>query len=135
MWPRVNGMRALELGTIGETRERLNALVLAGRKTATTGLLAEYVEETEGLEFEGERLALLGNDGDRVATIEITGVELTSFGGVTWEHAAAEGEGDRSLDEWRTGHRRFWEGIGTPVDEDTPLVCLRFRLSSPYAGT
>ncbi|MEU7472176.1 ASCH domain-containing protein [Streptomyces sp. NPDC044984] len=115
-------------------RERLNALVLAGRKTATTGLLAEYVEETEGLEFEGERLALLGNDGDCVATIEITGVELTSFGGVTWEHATAEGEGDRSLDEWRTGHRRFWEGIGTPVDEDTPLVCLRFRLSSPCAG-
>ncbi|WP_242337741.1 hypothetical protein [Streptomyces formicae] len=35
MWPRVNGMRALELGTAGELRERLNALVLAGQKTAT----------------------------------------------------------------------------------------------------
>ncbi|MCZ9349744.1 ASCH domain-containing protein [Streptomyces mutabilis] len=127
----MNGMRALELGTPGELRERLNALVLDGRKTATTGLLAEYVEETEGLEFEGERLALLGNDGDHVATIEITGVERASFGGVTWEHAAAEGEGDRSLDEWRDGHRRFWAGIGTPVDEDTPLVCLRFRLATP----
>ncbi|MFH9735744.1 ASCH domain-containing protein [Streptomyces sp. NPDC017260] len=124
-------MRALELGTAGEIRERLNALVLAERKTATTGLLSEYVEETEGLEFEGERLALLGNDGDSVATIEITGVELTPFGGVTWEHAAAEGEGDRSLDEWRTGHRRFWEGIDTPVDENTPMVCLRFRLVAP----
>ncbi|WP_448319040.1 ASCH domain-containing protein [Streptomyces sp. CO7] len=121
-------MRALELGTVGEMRERLNALVLAGRKIATTGLLAEYVEETEGLEFVGERLALLGNDGDHVATIEITGVEQVPFGGVTWEHAAAEGEGDRSLDEWRAGHRRFWEGIGTPVQDDTPLVCLRFRV-------
>ncbi|MEU3553798.1 ASCH domain-containing protein [Streptomyces fragilis] len=121
-------MRALELGTVGEMRERLNALVLAGRKTATTGLLAEYVEETEGLEFVGERLALVGNDGDHVATIEITGVEQAPFGQVTWEHAAAEGEGDRSLDEWRAGHRRFWEGIGTPVRDDTPLVCLRFRL-------
>ncbi|MFE0806297.1 ASCH domain-containing protein [Streptomyces sp. NPDC058794] len=131
MWPRINGMRALELGTAGEMRERLNGLVLAGRKTATTGLLAEYVEETEGLEFEGERLALAGNDGDSVATIEITGVELAAFGGVTWEHAAAEGEGDRSLDEWRAGHMRFWEGIGTPVDDDTPLVCLRFRLVTP----
>ncbi|MFD8201289.1 ASCH domain-containing protein [Streptomyces sp. NPDC059701] len=128
MWPRVDGMRALELGTAGEMRERLNALVLAGRKTATTGLLAEYVEETEGLEFEGERLALLGNAGDRVATIEITGVEVVPFAEVTWEHAAAEGEGDRSLDEWRTGHSRFWNAIGTPVDGDTPLVCLRFRL-------
>ncbi|MEU1282420.1 ASCH domain-containing protein [Streptomyces sp. NPDC005805] len=121
-------MRALELGTRGELRERLNALVLAGVKTATTGLLAEYAEETEGLEFVGERLALLGNDGDRVATIEISGVELTDFAGVTWEHAAAEGEGDRSLEEWRAGHSLFWESIGTPVDEKTPLVCLRFRL-------
>ncbi|MER5477742.1 ASCH domain-containing protein [Streptomyces sp. NPDC002734] len=124
-------MRALELGTVGEMRERLNALVLAGRKVATTGLLAEYVEETEGLEFVGERLALLGNDGDHVATIEITGVEQAPFGGVTWEHAAAEGEGDRSLDEWRTGHQRFWEDIGTPVQDDTPLVCLRFRVVTP----
>ncbi|MFC8866503.1 ASCH domain-containing protein [Streptomyces sp. NPDC057148] len=133
MWPRINGMRALELGTAGEMRERLNGLVLAGRKTATTGLLAEYVEETEGLEFEGERLALAGNDGDCVATIEITGVELAAFGGVTWEHATAEGEGDRSLDEWRAGHMRFWEGIGTPVDDSTPLVCLRFRLVAAVA--
>ncbi|TXS81071.1 ASCH domain-containing protein [Streptomyces sp. sk2.1] len=131
MWPRVNGMRALELGTKGETRERLNALVLAGAKTATTGLLAEYVEETEGLEFKGERLAILGNDGDCVATIEITGVELASFADVTWGHASAEGKGDQSLDEWRSGHRRFWEGIGTPVDENTPLVCLRFHLVTP----
>ncbi|MFE5207372.1 ASCH domain-containing protein [Streptomyces sp. NPDC056600] len=124
-------MRALELGTVGEMRERLNALVLAGRKVATTGLLAEYVEETEGLEFVGERLSLLGNDGDHVATIEITGVEQAPFGAVTWEHAAAEGEGDRSLDEWRAGHRRFWEDIGTPVQDDTPLVCLRFRVVTP----
>lgn len=88
MWPRVNGMRALELGTAGELREMLNALVLAGRKTATTGLLAEYAEETEGLEFTGERLALLDSDGGCVATVEITGVELTTFGDITWEHAS-----------------------------------------------
>ncbi|WP_424868196.1 ASCH domain-containing protein [Streptomyces sp. SAI-229] len=128
-------MRAPELGAVGGMRERLTAPVLAGRKTATTGLPAEYVEETEGLEFEVECLALPGNDEDRVTTIEITGVELTSFGGAIWEHATAEGGGGRSLDEWRTGHRRFREDIGTPVDENTPLVCLRFRLSSPCAGT
>ncbi|MFF9491759.1 ASCH domain-containing protein [Streptomyces flaveolus] len=58
----------------------------------------------------------------------LTGVEPAPFGAVTREHAAAEGEGDRSLDEWRAGHRRFWDHIGTPVDEDTPLVCLRFRV-------
>ncbi|CAL9376214.1 hypothetical protein SUDANB15_00957 [Streptomyces sp. enrichment culture] len=128
MWPRVDGMRTMELGTPGGLRGRLNSLVLAGRKTATTGLLAEYAEETEGLEFVGERMALLDDDGHAIATIEITGVEQTSFIGVPWEHALAEGEGDASLEEWRAGHRRFWRGEGTPVEDDTPVVCIAFRL-------
>ncbi|MFI1418663.1 ASCH domain-containing protein [Streptomyces sp. NPDC020731] len=121
-------MRTMELGTPGELRGRLNSLVLAGRKTATTGLLAEYVEETEGLEFVGERMALLDDDGHAIATIEITGVEQRSFSEVTWEHAAAEGEGDASLEEWRTGHRRFWRCEGAQVEDDTPVVCLALRV-------
>ncbi|MEV0323095.1 ASCH domain-containing protein [Streptomyces sp. NPDC050658] len=121
-------MRALELGAAGAIRDRLNSLVLAGRKSATTGLLGEYVEETEGLEFVGERLALLDNAGQAIATVEITGVEIRTFGEVTWEHAAAEGEGDASLEEWQVGHQRFWEHVGTPVEPHTPLVCLAFQL-------
>jgi uncharacterized protein YhfF len=121
-------MRAMELGTPDDLRVRLNALVLAGAKTATTGLLEEYVEETEGLEFVGERLALLDNDGRSVGVIEITDVRVTDFVDVTWEHAAAEGEGDASLQDWRDGHRRFWSRLGTPVEDDTSVVCLTFRL-------
>jgi uncharacterized protein YhfF len=121
-------MRAMELGTPGEMRGQLNALVLAGRKTATTGLLEEYVEETEGLEFIGERLALLGDEGECVGVIEVTAVEVTAFGDVTWEHARAEGEGDASLEEWRTGHRRFWSHEGARVEDDTAVVCVAFRL-------
>ncbi|MFE7712857.1 ASCH domain-containing protein [Streptomyces sp. NPDC057486] len=123
-------MRALELGTPGELRAELNSFVLAGKKIATTGLLAEYASETEGLEYPGERLALLDNDGQAIATVEITGVEVKPFSEVTWEHAAAEGEGDASLEEWRTGHRQFWSRTGTPVEDDTPLVCLTFRLTA-----
>lgn len=124
-------MRAMELGTADGLRAELNSLVLAGRKRATTGLLAEYVEETEGIEFVGERLALLDDAGRAVATLEVTGVEQTSFIEVPWEHAAAEGEGDASLEEWRAGHRRFWEREGTPVDDDTPVVCIAFRVVHP----
>ena len=63
MWPRVQGLRALELGTPGAFRDELTALVLAGRKQATAGLLAEYTEEGEELETVGERLVLLDSDG------------------------------------------------------------------------
>ncbi|MFF7674661.1 ASCH domain-containing protein [Actinacidiphila glaucinigra] len=118
----------MELGTPDALRDELNSLVLAGKKTATTGLLSEYVEETEGLEFAGERLALLDRECRCVGVIEITDVEVTSFADVRWEHAAAEGEGDASLDAWRAGHRRFWERAGTPVEDATPVVCLAFRL-------
>ncbi|WUD71454.1 ASCH domain-containing protein [Streptomyces sp. NBC_00510] len=118
----------MELGTPDALRDELNSLVLAGRKTATTGLLSEYVEESEGLEFVGERLALLDRGSRCVGVIEITGVEVTSFADVTWEHAAAEGEGDASLTDWQAGHRRFWERAGTPVEDATSVVCLAFRL-------
>ncbi|SEN50500.1 ASCH domain-containing protein [Nonomuraea pusilla] len=121
-------MRAMELGTPDEMRVRLNALVLSGAKTATTGLLAEYAEEAEGLEYPGERIALLDVEGHHAATLEVTGVEVKPFIEVTWEHAAAEGEGDASLDDWRAGHRRFWSRVGTPVEDHTPVVCIAFKL-------
>ncbi|MFJ5078700.1 ASCH domain-containing protein [Streptomyces sp. NPDC088553] len=53
----------------------------------------------------------------------------------TWEHAAAEGEGDADLDAWRAVHRRFWSGAGsTPVEDDTLVVCLAFRAAGRPAG-
>jgi uncharacterized protein YhfF len=59
MWPRVDGLRSLELGAPGEMRAWLNGLVVEGRKRATAGLLAEYQTEGEELERVGERLAVL----------------------------------------------------------------------------
>lgn len=118
----------MELGTPDGMRAELNSLVLAGKKTATTGLLEDYAKETEGLEYLGERLALLDSQGHSIAVIEITGVEVKPFSAVTWEHAQAEGEGDASLEEWRDGHRRYWNRLGTPVEDRTPVVCLAFRL-------
>ena len=127
-WPRVDGMRSLELGSPGEMRARLNGLVLAGTKRATAGLVAEYEQEGEELEHVGERLALLDDDGAAVATVEVVGVEVTTFGEVPWEFAQAEGEGHRDLEHWREGHRRFWTGVGAEVEDDTPVVMIRIAL-------
>lgn len=128
VWPRVDGLRALELGTPGELRAELNGLVLAGRKRATAGLLAEYAEEQEELEHVGERLALVDDAGVRVATVEVTAVDRTRFAEVPWDFAAAEGEGDRDLEEWQGGHRRYWAAQGMAVDDDTEVVLIRFDL-------
>lgn len=127
-WPRVDGLRALELGTPGEMRQWLNGLVLAGRKRATAGLVTEYEEEGESIEHVGEKLAMLDDDGRQVATVEVTQVDVLRFGDVPWDFAAAEGEGDADIEEWRAGHRRYWAGEGVVVEDETPVVCLRFEL-------
>ncbi|TDD53321.1 ASCH domain-containing protein [Saccharopolyspora elongata] len=127
MWPRVNGMRTLELGTPGGLRGELNALVLAGTKTATASLLAEYAEEGEELESPGERLALLDDHGAVLAELRVTAVTTVAFGEVPWEFAEAEGEGYADLDHWRRAHLRYWqETEGRRVDETTPVVCMHF---------
>ncbi|WP_174532820.1 ASCH domain-containing protein [Micromonospora chalcea] len=130
MWPRIGGLRALALGTPGELRTRLNTLVLSGVKTATAGLVQEYDDENEELEYVGERLVLVDDNDQFVAVVEVTGVEVVRFADVPWDFARAEGEGDRSIEEWREGHGAYWARQGTPVTDDTRIVCLRFRLVS-----
>ncbi len=116
----------MEIGNPGEQRDRLLALVLAGPKVATTGLLEEYEEEGEAVEHVGERLVLLDSDGRDSGEIEITRVAVVAWSMVTWEHARSEGEGDASLEEWREGHRRHWHD--RQITDETLMVCLGFRL-------
>lgn len=127
-WPRINGLRSLELGSPGELRERLNTLVLAGRKQATAGLVSEYQDDGEAIETVGERLALLDDDGRSVATVEVTAVEVLPFIDIPWAFAHAEGEGDADLAEWRQGHLSYWRRAGIAVTDETPVVCLSFVL-------
>jgi uncharacterized protein YhfF len=128
-FPIVDGMRALELGTTGSMRQRLNQLVLDGHKRATAGLLLEYVREGEELELPGELLALVDDNTKRVATVVVVDVETMPFIEVPWRFAQAEGEGDESLDEWREGHRRFWTAEGEAIDDETPVVLVSFELA------
>ncbi|MGC1209989.1 MAG: ASCH domain-containing protein [Micromonospora sp.] len=134
MWPRIAELRSLALGTPGELRTTLNTLVLAGVKTATAGLISEYAEENEELEHVSERLALVDDHDALVGIVEVTGVEVVPFADVPWDFARSEGEGDRSIEEWRDGHRAYWARQGTTVTDDTQIVCIRFRLVSAGDG-
>ena len=128
MWPRVQGLRALELATPGPLRDELTALVLAGRKRATAGRFAEYAEEGEELETVGERLALLDSDGKSLGVVEVTALEIVKFADVTWDFADSEGEGFVTIEHWREAHRGYWASEGTPVDDGSDIACLSFRL-------
>ena len=107
---------------------RLNDLVLAGLKTATAGTLADYEREGEAFEHVGEHLALLDDRGSSVATVEVTAVAVLRFADVDWVFAQSEGEGFTSLEHWRQAHADFFSATGVPVDDDSSIVCLSFRL-------
>src|SRR5690554_5245306 len=101
-FPIIDGLRALELGDPGPSRQFLNDCVLNGNKRATAGLLSAYVEENEPWEHLGERLILVGDELGALATDEVTRVEPTTICEVTSEFAQAEGEGFTDLEDWRT---------------------------------
>jgi uncharacterized protein YhfF len=121
----------------GPLRDQLVAAILAGTKTTTTGLLADYEHEAEALPVPGERQAVVDSAGQPVAVIETTAVRVLRLADVDLAHARGEGERYASVAEWRAGHERFWhsaemrDALGDPdftVDDGTLVVAQAFRL-------
>ena len=118
--------------------DELAELVRSGRKRATASSLWVYEVQDEG-EGEGEALPQVGDysvitdwDGRARCVIRTTSVEIVPFESVTPEFAAAEGEGDLSLDHWREVHWAFFtrelRGTGRQPESDMPVVCERFEV-------
>lgn len=103
-----------------ELRRKLVEAVLRGEKTATAGL----ADEEEAVEA-GERLTLLGYDGEPVGIVEVTEARVIPAGQIDVQFARDEGEGFESVDDWREAHERFFE---RPIPDDTLIDAVRFRL-------
>jgi uncharacterized protein YhfF len=121
----------------GPLRDQLVAAILAGTKTTTTGLVADYEHEGSPLPRPGLRQTVIDSAGNRVAVIETTAVRVVRLGDVDLTHAMGEGEGFTSVGEWRAGHEQFWhskqvrQALDDPaftVDDDTLVVAQTFRL-------
>ena len=111
----------------------LAALVEAGAKRATASLPIQFEAEGAPLPKPGDVSIVTLWDGTPVAIIETTEVRLVAFAAVDAGFAAAEGEGDRSLEWWRAAHRKFFGrllarlGAG-PLDDTSVVVCERFEV-------
>jgi len=128
-FPMVNGMRTIEFGNPGESREKLISLILDGNKRATAGTLEwDYIAENEPIETVGEKLAVLDNQNRHIATIQVTRVELKRFAEVPTEFALAEAEGDLSGDDFRASHFDFWSRLGLDIKDETEIVLVYFDL-------
>lgn len=122
---------AWSFGDNPEQADRLLGLVLDGTKTATSSALSEY--DDAPLPREGDLSIVVDGAGHPKALIRTTDVAVVPFGEVSDDFAAAEGEGDRSLEAWRTDHTEFFTrvlGLVT-VPEDFMVVTERFELLYP----
>ena len=128
MFLRIDGLRSIEFGTPGASRETLVNLVLHGNKRATAGLLKDYEVENEPVEHVGELLAMPDNDGTHVGTLRVTRVEVLRFADVPDEFALAEAEGDLDAADFRASHLAYWSATGETVTDDTLVVTLYFDL-------
>ncbi|MGL6110400.1 MAG: ASCH domain-containing protein [Rubrivivax sp.] len=110
----------------------LAALVLAGKKRATAGLLWNHESGSRPLPQAGDLSIVTDFSGKPLCVIETQKVEIVPFEEVTEEFAATEGEGDGSLRYWREAHEAFFgrecKRIGQTPDVRMPVVCEQFKV-------
>jgi uncharacterized protein YhfF len=132
-----DNLPVVEFAFPGPLRDQLVAAILAGEKTTTTGLIAEYEREDEPLPVPGLHQVVVDSAGRPVAVIETTAVRVVRLADVDLNHALGEGEGYASVAEWRASHEQFWhsaemrQALGDPaftVGNDTLVVAEEFRL-------
>lgn len=133
--PSVDDARLYEVFCFGDSEalaNELGALVVAGRKRATAGCL--WVLEAKGRvpPKAGDLNIVTTWAGEPLCVIETTQVDIVPFAEVGAEFAAAEGEGDGSLEYWRSAHTAFFgrecERIGRRFGSEMPVVCERFKV-------
>jgi uncharacterized protein YhfF len=116
------GLRSFAFGDGPALADELLDLVLKGIKTATCS-----TEDEPNTSTPGERWIVIDGRGEPRCVIESTEVTYRRFGDVDAAFAYDEGEGDRSLQYWRSAHRNYFQRQGK-FSEDMVLMCERFRL-------
>lgn len=109
----------------------LLALVLEGTKTGTASSLWDYEASGDPLPYVGEFSIILDGQDRPRALIETTSIRTVPFDEIDAEHAFSEGEGDRTLADWRETHERYWRNYSENprgFEADMPVICERFRV-------
>jgi uncharacterized protein YhfF/GNAT superfamily N-acetyltransferase len=111
-------------------------LVLHGPKRATAGL-SEFNDQMPQVKpVPGGYSVLTEHDGTPRAVICTTALDRRRFADVDAAFAWDEGEGDRTLHDWKDGHRRFFTrelaAIGRVFDEGMAVDLERFELLYPF---
>jgi uncharacterized protein YhfF len=132
-------LRTAEFGFPGELRDKLIAAILSGEKTATTSLVVEWELDRDPLPSRGESFSVVDSTDTPVALIEVLDVRVVRLVDVGIAVARREGEGFKSVHEWRVAHEEFWNGCAPELrrrlddaswtlTDETPILIQHFRL-------
>jgi uncharacterized protein YhfF len=115
-----------------KTTDALIALYLAGKKSAGSGLVRDYLKAGDRLPDVGDFWIALDSRNRPRCLLKTVRVEFNLFRKVPRRIAVAEGEGDRSLAHWRRVHRKFFspflEEWGIEELDEAEVITEHFRL-------
>jgi uncharacterized protein YhfF len=127
--------RALDVFFFGDTPELaalLAHLVVKGVKRGTTSWIAAAEREGGTIPHAGLVSIVTDGFGYPACAIESVQVERMPFREIDAERAFIEGEGDRSLEDYREVHLRYYareaQRLGLTFTEDEPVSFERFRV-------
>jgi uncharacterized protein YhfF len=119
----VSDLESFAFGDSPELADELLALVLVGAKTATCWAASEG---DKGVVV-GKRWIVKDGQARPRAVLETIEVMRRRFGEVDAAFAHDEGEGDRTLADWREAHTDYFTRR-SEFSPDMELYCERFRL-------
>jgi uncharacterized protein YhfF len=115
-------LEGFSFGDSPEMADRLLAFVIGGSKRATCWSIADGQQT-----HIGKKMVVLDGSGRPRAVVETVNLEQRRFCDVNLQFALDEGEGEETLDDWREGHRAYFERNGG-FNPEMMLWCERFRL-------
>ncbi|WP_392545393.1 ASCH domain-containing protein [Oryzobacter sp. 24SJ04S-52] len=115
--------------------DELLAYVTDGPKRATAGLVAGYAHDGDPLPRVGSHWVACDGAGRPRVVLRTTELRVGPLHSVDERFAWDEGEGDRTLESWLDGHRRFFrrqcEQVGIEFSDDLEVCFERFSVVWP----
>lgn len=124
--PNLDTLPHWSFGDNPKMADELAQLVLDGKKTATCTALCWHLQENDKTLVGGFEVITDGQDTPK-CVVQLTAQFIKNFDEVDETLARKEGEGDLSLNYWRTAHQEFFERYGV-CDPQMRLLFTEFRV-------
>ncbi len=134
--PPTHALDVFHFGNTPEMAAALAHLVVKGSKRGTAGWLAATEREGSMVPRAGQVSIVTDGHGHALCAIQTERVELLRFDQIDARHAWIEGEGDRSLEDWRAGHQRYFHAeaaqFGLTFTDDAMIFFEHFRVLAVF---